>query len=130
MMTPGRAEKQSLRVFDIGRTFDSQSRIGGSIGVKRGDDMKRRDLFWLSHHAVLSALTVSATSRSALLAQKKSQSPTDSLEQRVANVLQAYDGQGNHRTGTEVDNVSARWLAKEAHQAGADVSLEPFSVSR
>jgi hypothetical protein len=29
-----------------------------------------------------------------------------------------------------VDNASARWLADEARQAGADVSLEPFSVSR
>src|SRR5215467_5552492 len=57
-------------------------------------------------------------------------SPKDTLEQRIARLLQAYDAQGNHRTATEVDRRSGEWLAREVHQAGAEASLEPFSLSR
>jgi hypothetical protein len=46
----------------------------------------------------------------------------DTLEQRVAAVIQAYDGQGNHRTGTEVDRVSAEWLANQVRQLGVEAS--------
>jgi len=54
----------------------------------------------------------------------------EAQEQRVADVLQAYDAQGNHRTGTEIDNASAEWLANQARQYGAEASLEPFPLSR
>ena len=91
--------------------------------------MKRRDLFWIGRQVALSAFTATAINRHALFA-KDSQLAPDSLEERVAGVLQAYDAQGNHRTGTEVDNASGQWLAHEARQAGAHVSLEPFSFSR
>src|SRR6516225_10693646 len=91
--------------------------------------MKRRDLSWFGRQVALSAFTATAINRHALFA-KDSQLAPDSLEERVAGVLQAYDAQGNHRTGTEVDNASGRWLAHEARQAGAHVSLEPFSFSR
>jgi hypothetical protein len=39
------------------------------------------------------------------------------MEGRVAEILQAYDGQGDHRTGTEVDAASAEWLAGEVRAA-------------
>jgi hypothetical protein len=39
------------------------------------------------------------------------------MEGRVAAILQAYDGQGDHRTGTEVDAASAEWLAGEVRAA-------------
>jgi hypothetical protein len=39
------------------------------------------------------------------------------MEGRVAEILQAYDGQGDHRTGTEVDGASAEWLAGEVRAA-------------
>ncbi len=45
-------------------------------------------------------------------------------------MLQAYDAQGNHRTGTEIDKASAEWLAAQTRQYGAEASLEPFSLSR
>jgi hypothetical protein len=48
----------------------------------------------------------------------------------VAAVIQTYDAQGNHRTGTEVDNASAQWLASEARNLGVKASLEPFTLSR
>jgi hypothetical protein len=57
-------------------------------------------------------------------------SSVDVLEHRVATVIQAYDGQGNHRTGTEVDNASAQWLAGQVRQLGAKPSLEPFPLNR
>ena len=52
------------------------------------------------------------------------------VEQRVAEVIQAYDAQGNHRTGTEVDEASARWLADQVRQLGAEPSLEAFTLTR
>ena len=91
--------------------------------------MKRRDLFWVARQAALSAFAATTINRRASFAEESQLGP-NSAEERVAGLLQAYDAQGNHRTGTEVDNVSARWLAHEARQAGAQVSLEPFSFSR
>ena len=52
------------------------------------------------------------------------------LEERIADVLAAYDAQGNHRTGTSVDNASAQWLARQVQQSGAVPELEPFALSR
>jgi hypothetical protein len=52
------------------------------------------------------------------------------LEERIADVLVAYDAQGNHRTGTSVDNASAQWLARQIQQSGAEPELEPFELSR
>jgi len=43
--------------------------------------------------------------------QPLTQASGGALEQRVASVLQAFDAQGNHRTGTAVDTASAEWLA-------------------
>ena len=68
-----------------------------------------------------------------LLTMTQRESPVsnkDTLEQRIARLLQAYDAQGNHRTATEVDRRSGEWLAGEVRQAGAEASLEPFSLSR
>ena len=52
------------------------------------------------------------------------------LEQRVASLLQAFDAQGNHRTGTAVDNASAEWLADQVRQSGIEPSHETFTLSR
>ena len=52
------------------------------------------------------------------------------LEERIADVLATYDAQGNHRTGTSVDNASAQWLARQVQQSGAEPELEPFALSR
>ena len=54
----------------------------------------------------------------------------DELEARVAAVLQAYDAQGNHRTGTEVDVRSAEWLASQVRCLGVRPTLEPFDLGR
>src|SRR5215831_3994870 len=92
--------------------------------------MNRRDLCLVGGRLAVSAFAANKISHDILLAQKAPPSSDDGLEQRVAGVLQAYDAQGNHRTGTEVDNGSAEWLAAQARQYGAGASLEPFSLSR
>jgi hypothetical protein len=62
--------------------------------------MKRRDLFSFGRPAALSAFTATTISRRALFAQE-SQLALDSMEGRVAGLLQAYDAQGEppNRTG-------------------------------
>lgn len=55
---------------------------------------------------------------------------SDALEQRIADVVAAFDAQGNHRTGTPVDNASAEWLARKVQQLGVEPELEPFALNR
>src|SRR5215471_21648766 len=62
--------------------------------------------------------------------QQLSRASPGALEQRVASLLEAFDAQGNHRTGTAVDNASAEWLADQVRQLGIEPSLEPFTLSR
>ena len=50
--------------------------------------------------------------------------------QRIGRIIGEYDAQGWHRTGTTVDHDSARWLADLVSETGAEVSLEPFELSR
>lgn len=52
------------------------------------------------------------------------------MEKRAAKVIREYDAQGIHRTATEVDNRSARWLGKLVRGNGAAMSLMPFNISR
>jgi hypothetical protein len=91
--------------------------------------MNRRDLFLFVGQGAVSGFAASAFGKSDRVAQKPQALP-EALEQRVASVLQQYDAQGNHRTGTEVDNASATWLAGLARHFGAEVALEDFPHSR
>jgi hypothetical protein len=52
------------------------------------------------------------------------------LEKRVSTIVEAYDGQGIHRTATDGDDTSAIWLAAESRKMGADAVLESFDLSR
>jgi hypothetical protein len=52
------------------------------------------------------------------------------LEQRLGSVVAAYDGQGIHRAGTDVDHRSAEWLVGCARHLGVDATLEPFALNR
>ena len=92
--------------------------------------MTRRDLFLAGGRVAVSTFAANAIGDDILFGQTAPGASHEALEQRVAGVLQAYDAQGNHRTGTEIDNASAEWLADQARQYGAEVSLEPFPLSR
>jgi hypothetical protein len=91
--------------------------------------MQRRAFLIGSGQTVVLGWAAGAT-RTRLSGQQQVQISPDALEQRVARVIQAYDVQGNHRTGTEVDNASAEWLAGQVRQLGLKPSLEPFALSR
>jgi hypothetical protein len=58
------------------------------------------------------------------------QPPSPALAARVSRIIEAYDGQGIHRTGTDVDDRSASWLRGEASAAGGDAALESFPLNR
>ncbi len=49
---------------------------------------------------------------------------------RLSRVIEQYDAQGVHRTGTDVDMECARWLAEEGRRAGAETKLVSFPFSR
>lgn len=52
------------------------------------------------------------------------------MQQRIGAVIRAYEAQGFHRTGTDVDRISGDWLADAVRQIGLEPALEEFSLSR
>jgi hypothetical protein len=52
------------------------------------------------------------------------------MRDRIASVIQEYDAQGEHRTGTRADASSAQWLARELAGRGFAARLEPFALER
>jgi len=56
--------------------------------------------------------------------------PADEWERRAAQLIEEYDRQGIHRTGSKADDLSARWLAAHARRLGAKVKLESFALDR
>ena len=57
------------------------------------------------------------------------QAPSDARG-RISRLIQDYDAQGIHRTGTEVDDASGAWLQEQARAAGAVAALERFRLAR
>jgi hypothetical protein len=57
------------------------------------------------------------------------QAPSDARV-RIARIIQEYDAQGLHRTGTDVDDTSGAWLQEQARAAGAMAALERFRLGR
>ena len=87
----------------------------------------RREFLLVGVQGALLALAACATKTSTRLDDEPAVS---SLERRIADIVQAYDSQGNHRTATGGDVASANWLADETRKAGAEAMLEPFDLSR
>ena len=56
--------------------------------------------------------------------------PAMSAQRRVAHIIETYDRQGWHRTGTQVDRDNAEWLASEIAGLGLEPTLEPFALDR
>ena len=52
------------------------------------------------------------------------------MQQRIATIIEEYDAQGEHRTGTPVDAHSAQWLAGRMAQVGAQPVLDEFAFRR
>jgi len=53
-----------------------------------------------------------------------------SAEARIARVIQEFDAQGWHRTGTTIDAESAVWLVAELRASGLDAHTEGYSFER
>jgi hypothetical protein len=92
--------------------------------------MNRRSFIAGTSQALVFSLAVRTAHVDPSFKQEPSPASPSALEQRVATVLQAFDAQGNHRTGTAADKASAEWLADQVRQLGIEVSLEPFALSR
>jgi hypothetical protein len=97
---------------------------------KGASEMNRRSFIVDASQALAFSLVARKAHADASSEQQASQASPVALEQRVATVLQAFDAQGNHRTGTAADKASAEWLANQVRQLGIKASLEPFPLSR
>jgi hypothetical protein len=51
-------------------------------------------------------------------------------QQRIAKVIKEFDGQGWHRTGTDVDAASGEWLRAQLEDAGLEATLETYPFVR
>ncbi|CAA9380667.1 MAG: hypothetical protein AVDCRST_MAG74-344 [uncultured Pyrinomonadaceae bacterium] len=54
----------------------------------------------------------------------------ETIKTRCARIIREYDRQGIHRTATDVDSRSAKWLAKLVRENGAQPRLESFVINR
>ena len=52
------------------------------------------------------------------------------MKRFISRILEAYDAQGMHRTGTRVDEMSGEWLAGEVRGLGFEPSLDRFPFNR
>src|SRR5262245_66556112 len=60
-------------------------------------------------------------------ASARADSPRDD---RIRNIIAAFEKQGFHRTATDVDRASGDWLCHEVEQAGLTPARETFSIER
>jgi hypothetical protein len=91
--------------------------------------MERRAFLAVSGQAAMLA-TAASVAKAAYLGQSERPATLSTIEQRVARVIEAYDAQGNHRTGTAVDRQSGEWLATEVQRMGVQPVMEPFTLNR
>jgi hypothetical protein len=91
--------------------------------------MNRRAFFAVGGQSAIFALATRVTSASAAGAQRQPPALND-VERRVAGVIEAFDAQGNHRTGTELDRQSGEWLSAQVQRLGVHAVLEPFTLNR
>jgi len=92
--------------------------------------MKRRELPTVGGRTATFALVAGAARSDWLGEWDEPQLAPAEAEHRVARVIQTYDAQGNHRTGTEVDKRSAEWLAAQVRSLGVEPALESFTLNR
>ena len=50
--------------------------------------------------------------------------------QRISSIIQEYDSQGYHRTGTITDHISANWLVDKINSIGLSATKETFPLHR
>ena len=50
--------------------------------------------------------------------------------ERISRMVREYDGQGWHRTGSDVDRQSAEWLADLVRGCGLEPTLQPVQLER
>jgi hypothetical protein len=58
------------------------------------------------------------------------QSTIAGLREKCAERIAAFDAQGVHRTGTDIDRASAEWLAQEVSNCGLEARLEEWPIDR
>jgi hypothetical protein len=76
------------------------------------------------------ALGVSAAGACAPRIAEGQAAPGAELDQRLAMLVQEYDRQGTHRTGTRGDLLSAQWLSTQMQAWRVSAQLEPFAFPR
>lgn len=52
------------------------------------------------------------------------------MQQRIGALVRAYENQGFHRTGTDVDRISGDWLANAVRELGLEPAREEFPLNR
>jgi hypothetical protein len=84
----------------------------------------------LSRRALLCGALGAACTGWAARALAQPGDPRAERSARIAEWIAEYDAQGEHRTGSRVDETSARWLVRELAGAGLTARLESFAFER
>src|SRR5580704_11195694 len=91
-------------------------------------DLKRRTFLIAGGQATAAALAGSTYGLRPVFAENRP--AWSAQEQRIAETVETYDAQGNHRTATSADTESAVWLATRIRQFAVEPAFEPFAVDR
>ena len=91
-------------------------------------DLKRRAFLIAGGQAAAAALAGSTYGLRPVFAENRP--AWSAQEQRIAETVETYDAQGNHRTATSADTESAVWLATRIRQFAVEPAFEPFAVDR
>jgi hypothetical protein len=112
------------RIYSKGRSRQKM------VLFEKEREMNRRSFIVGGSQALAFSLAARTARADVSSEHQPPQASPGAVEQRVATVLQAFDSQGNHRTGTAADKASAEWLADQVQQLGIEASLEPFALTR
>lgn len=84
----------------------------------------------ISRRAFVGALGASAAAVWMTRPGRAQPSAGGDIEQRLTLLVQEFDRQGNHRTGTRGDLLSAQWLSTQMQAWRVSALLEPFAFPR
>jgi hypothetical protein len=81
--------------------------------------MERRAFLAVSGQTAMLAMAA-GVAKAARLGRSQEPATLSVVEERVAGMIEAYDSQGNHRTGTAVDTQSGELLATHIRRIGVE----------
>jgi Peptidase family M28 len=103
---------------------------GNLMGDNDGPGVRDSYKFFMLTRRQFARLCAFAPMMSAAGSVTAAGSGGEAMRARIKSVIAEFDAQGIHRTGTEVDQASARWMAGRIARMGLSPEITSFSFKR